>query len=84
MPARDFEGVFYIQQPPEIILRDGMFHICFKVSNRAQLEFVMSPNTYLKARRSGTSAIDEFHEKGRNVATIRKRTDKKLSDSGVH
>jgi hypothetical protein len=66
-----FDGVFYCKEAPDVAERDGMFHVCYKVGG-VNCEFVLTPNTFLKALRAANRAADGFHAaREGNVRNIR-------------
>jgi len=71
MPAHDLDAIFYVEKPPRVEFRDGMFRICFDIGKRASFELAMSPNTFLKMRRASGKVADEFHE-GARVVSLKK------------
>jgi hypothetical protein len=62
MDGHDFKGVFYLKGIPEIRFEDGMFHVCHSIGS-AEFEFVMRPNTFLKALRRANEKAGEFHSR---------------------
>jgi hypothetical protein len=58
--GHDFRGVFYLRNAPEIKFEDGMFTICHRIGS-AEFEFVMQPNTFLRALRRANEKAGEFH-----------------------
>ena len=75
MPARDFEGVFYVKCPPEIIFEDDLYHVGYNLGPRARVEIVMSRSTFNKAMllAEGARAEDRLNGAARksNVARLR-------------
>jgi hypothetical protein len=72
MPARDFEGVFYVGKVPSIQYRDEAFHICYEIG-RCRFEFALPPNIFNKAMLLATEARAEWQLDGsdrRNVTKI--------------
>jgi hypothetical protein len=72
MPARDFEGVFYVGKVPSIQYRDEAFHICYEIG-RCRFEFALPPNIFNKAMLRATEAIAEWRADGmdrQNVTRI--------------
>jgi hypothetical protein len=72
MPARDFEGVFYVGKVPSIQYRDEAFHICYEIG-RCRFEFALPPNIFNKAMLLATEAIAEWRADGmdrQNVTRI--------------
>lgn len=49
MPQFDFDAIFYIQKPPEIVFSDGLYRFGYAIGRRARFEVVMSPSTFNKA-----------------------------------
>jgi hypothetical protein len=65
MAAKDLDAVFYVRNAPEISFEnDGMFHVAYDVGKQSRFEFVFSPNTFLKMRRTAGRIVDEFERRG--------------------
>lgn len=72
MPSRDLDAVFFIGRPPTITFREGMFHICYDIGKRAAFELVMSPNTFLRARKAGAQAVSAFEAGDAKIVALPK------------
>jgi hypothetical protein len=71
MPARDFEGVFYVGKVPSIQYRDEAFHICYEIG-RCRFEFALPPNIFNKAMLLATEAIAEWRVDGMDRQNVTK------------
>lgn len=60
------DAVFFVEHPPTIVYRDGLFHVGYKVGT-VRTEFVMPPSVYFKAL---ASAVEESRKHGRNKNII--------------
>lgn len=60
MPIRDLDVIFYIQKPPAIEFRDGMFHLCYEVGRKATFEIVMPPKAFMEARMLGSEVLAQW------------------------
>lgn len=70
MPAR-LEASFFVAEPPEIELRDGLFHIVQTVGEY-RFERVMQPSTFAKTVWRGEQALASFRSGGNVVKFGRK------------
>jgi hypothetical protein len=71
MADRDLDAVFYVKTIPEIVFKDEHFHVCFKIG-RANFEFVLRPEIYIKAHMLGDGEVAKWqhHTSSDNVSRM--------------
>lgn len=75
MPSRDFDAIFYVKNPPDIRIEEGLFHIGYDIGKRVRFEVVLTPATFFKARQCAARVADDFHEGCHGkVSSIKGRT----------
>ena len=67
MPTRNLDAVFYVSQPPTLELVDGLFHVCFNISDSCRLQVVMPPRAYFTALRASNRLAGDFEDGERNT-----------------
>jgi hypothetical protein len=63
------EAVFYVEDPPEIEFRDGLFHLATTIGGM-RFERVMLPHVFAKSIWRGEQALRLFRS-GANVVELR-------------
>jgi hypothetical protein len=71
MADRVFDAILYCRTPPDISFEGGMFHVAYAIG-KVHAEFVLTPNTFLKALRAANRVADEFHEGTGKVEALRR------------
>lgn len=68
-----FDAVFYVKDAPTITFEDGHVHVVFRVGTHTSIEFVLSPNVYLRTHRAAKDIASAFNERD-PVVEFRKGT----------
>jgi hypothetical protein len=82
MPFRSLEACFYVQEPPEIEYRDGMFHLT-TVVGEYRFERVMRPHVFMLALRRAAEAARK-HRMGGAVVIPFEREDDSEDAAATH
>ena len=69
MSDRMLDAIIFVESPPEIELRDGLFFLRFQFGTSAQIERVMLPSTFAKFMWRGQQALALFRS-GANVVQL--------------
>jgi diacylglycerol kinase family enzyme len=72
MPA-SLDACFFVSEPPEIELRDGLFHVCRTVGGM-RFELVMLPSVFARGAWRADQALSRFRA-GANVVEIKARAE---------